>query len=70
MDEKLRIPVKSPDECGDQACAVKVSKKAMTLIKQLCTETNRSQCDVASRLIEWAYDRTEVTDATEGGEDA
>lgn len=66
MDEKLKIPVKSPDECGDQACAVKVSKKAMTLIKQLCAETNRSQCDVASRLIEFAFDRTEVT---EGGED-
>lgn len=60
MNEKLRIPVKSPDECGDQACAVKVSKKAMTLIKQLCAETNRSQCDVTSRLIEFAFDHTEV----------
>ena len=60
MEEKLIIPVKSPDECGDQACAVKVSKKAMTLIKQLCAESNRSQCDVASRLIEFAFDHTEV----------
>ena len=60
MDEKLIIPIKSPDECGDQACAVKVSKKAMTLIKQLCAESNRSQCDVASRLIEFAFDHTEV----------
>lgn len=65
MEEKLIIPVKSPDECGDQACAVKVSKKEMVLIKQLCAETNRSQCDVASRLIEWAYDRTEVDNGTE-----
>lgn len=62
MEEKLIIPVKSPDECGDQACAVKVSKKAMTLIKQLCAETNRSQCDVASRLIEFAFDHTEVVE--------
>ena len=62
MDEKLRIPVKSPDEFGDQACAVKVNKKAMTLIKQLCAETNRSQCDVASRLIEFAFDHTEVVE--------
>ena len=62
MEDKLIIPVKSPDECGDQACAVKVNKKAMTLIKQLCAETNRSQCDVASRLIEFAFDHTEVVE--------
>lgn len=60
MEEKLIIPIKTPDECGDQACAVKVSKKAMTLIKQLCAESNRSQCDAAIRLIEFAFDRTEV----------
>lgn len=68
MEEKLIIPVKSPDECGDQACAVKVSKKAMVLIKQLCAETNRSQCDVASRLIEWAYDHAEVVEDGEADE--
>lgn len=62
MEEKLIIPVKSPDECGDQACAVKVNRKAMMFIKQLCAETNRSQCDVASRLIEFAFDHTEVVE--------
>lgn len=65
MKEKLIIPVKSPDECGEQACVVKVSRKAMMFIKQLCTETNRSQCDVASRMIEWAFDHIEVVEADE-----
>lgn len=60
--ETLKIPVKNPDECGEQACVVKINRKSMAIIKQLCAETNRSQCDVASRLIEFAFDHTEVVD--------
>lgn len=60
--EKLIIPVKDPDEYGEQARVVKVNKKSMALIKELCAKTNRSQCDIASRLIEFAFDNCEVDD--------
>ena len=70
MEEKLRIPKRGADDTKRNTCVVRVSKKAMALINILCADTGRTQSEITSMLIEWAYDRAEVTDAAEGGEDA
>ncbi len=68
MEEKLIIPKRDPDEEKSSSCVVRVSKKALTLINSLCADTNRTQMDIASRLIEWAYDRAEVVEDGETDE--
>lgn len=60
MEEKLRIPKRDPENRGEQIRIVRVSKKALALVNSLCAETNRTQHDIASRLIEWAYEHCEV----------
>lgn len=60
MEEKLRIPKRDPDDRGMNACVIKINRKAHALVNELCSLTNRSQQDVASRLIEWAYERVEI----------
>jgi hypothetical protein len=37
----------------------------MALVMSLCRDTNRSQQDIASRLIEYAYEHAEVVEAKE-----
>ena len=66
MEEKLRIPKRGRED-GRTSCVIRVSKKAMALVNALCADTGRTQTEITSMLIEWAYDRTEVT---EDGENA
>lgn len=60
MNDKLIITVREPDEGGSSANVVRIDKKALALVREVCTETNRTQQDIVSRMIEWAYDRLEI----------
>lgn len=60
MNEKLIITVREPDEGGSSANVVRIDKKALALVREVCAETNRTQQDIVSRMIEWAYDRLEI----------
>ena len=60
MDEKLIIPKRDPNEKTDGTQVIRISKKAFALVNELCADANRTQTDIASRIIEWAYDRCEV----------
>ena len=62
MGDKLIIPKRDPNERTENTQPIRVSKKALALVNELCTDTNRTQTDIASRLIEWAYDHCEVID--------
>lgn len=67
MTDKLIIP---QNKDGDQTTTViRLSRKAFALIDQLSRKSGRSKSDVASRMIEWAYDHTEVEDPPEITED-
>ncbi len=60
MNDKLIITVREPDEGGSSANVVRIDKKALALVREVCAETNRTQQDIVSRMIEWAYDRLEI----------
>lgn len=60
MNDKLIITVREPDEGGSSATFVRIDKKALALVREVCAETNRTQQDIVSRMIEWAYDRLEI----------
>lgn len=60
MNDKLIITVREPDEGGSFANVVRIDKKALALVREVCAETNRTQQDIVSRMIEWAYDRLEI----------
>ena len=59
MDTLIIQATKDADR-GKPANTVRVSKKALTLVNVLCASTGRTQKEIASMLIEWAYDRCEV----------
>lgn len=63
--EKLLIPKFDPSAKSDGGQCVRISRKAMALVMSLCSDTNRSQQDIASRLIEYAYEHAEVVEAKE-----
>jgi hypothetical protein len=54
MNDKLIITVREPDESGSSV------NKALALVLEVCAKTNRTQQDVFSRMIEYAYDRLEI----------
>lgn len=58
--DKLIITVREPDEGGSSANVVRIDKKALALVREISAETNRTQQDIVSRMIEWAYDRLEI----------
>jgi hypothetical protein len=60
MNDKLIITVREPDEGGSSANVVRIDKKALALVREVCAETNRTQQDIVSRMIEFAYDRLEI----------
>lgn len=62
---KLLIPKFDPSTKSDGGQCVRISRKAMALVMSLCSDTNRSQQDIASRLIEYAYEHAEVIEAKE-----
>lgn len=61
----LYIPVRNPDDDRSAGRCIRVSDKAAALVDALCMNTNRTRQDVASRLIEWAFDRTEIQTESE-----
>lgn len=65
MGEKLRIQRKDPESTSSNSTAVRVNRKALALVSDICEKTNRSQLEIASRLIEWAYEHVEVVDDLE-----
>ncbi len=69
MEEKLIIAVRETEKSGSSVNVVKISKKALALVRELCAETNRTQQDIVSRLIEWAYDRVEIQRTEDDGGD-
>ena len=62
MEEKLIFTRKVKKGARRDSCVVRVSKKAMALINCLCAETEQAQQEIASKLIEWAYDHAEVVE--------
>ena len=63
--DKLKIQKRDPQDSSNNSTAVRVNRKALALVTDICEKTNRSQLDIASRLIEWAYEHVEVVDDIE-----
>ena len=60
--DKLKIQKRDPESNYSQSTAVRVNRKALALVSDICEKTNRSQLEIASRLIEWAYEHVEIVD--------
>ena len=60
--DKLKIQRKDPETTHSNSTAVRVNRKALALVTDICEKTNRSQLEIASRMIEWAYEHVEVVD--------
>lgn len=60
--KKLVITKRTPDEYGEQTRTVRVSKRALAIVNELCRSTNRTQQDITSRLIEFAFEHCEVNE--------
>ena len=56
--DKLIIPQNR--DRGQTTTVIRLESKAFALIDLLSRKSGRSKSDVASRMIEWAYDHTEV----------
>jgi hypothetical protein len=63
MPEKLTTP-KAKDE-SDRDVTVWIGRKANALIDEIVKKSGQSKNYVASRMIEYAYDHTEVQDDEE-----
>ena len=59
--DKLIIPRNR--DLSQSTTMLRVDKRAGSFVDQLARETGRSKSYIASRLIEWAYDRTEIQDS-------
>lgn len=62
MNDKLKIPKRNPESTYSQSTTVRVNRKSLALVSDICDKTNRSQMEIASRLIEWAYEHVEIVD--------
>lgn len=56
--DKLIIP--QSESTVQTTTVIRLERKAFALIDLLSRKSGRSKSDVASRMIEWAYDHTEV----------
>ena len=56
--DKLIIP--QSESAAQTTTVIRLERKAFALIDLLSRKSGRSKADVASRMIEWAYDHTEV----------
>ena len=56
--DKLIISVSKSE--NEYTAITRVSQKASALLDDLCKRTNRGKAEIASLLIEWAYDRVEL----------
>lgn len=63
MLEKLTIP-KAKDE-SDRDITIWIGRKANALLDEIVKKSGQSKNYVASRMIEYAYDHTEVPDDDE-----
>lgn len=61
--DKLIIPQNR--DRGQTTTVIRLESKASALIELLSRKSGRSKSDVASRMIEWAYDHTEVEEPAE-----
>lgn len=68
MTDRLIILVHDPDDDHKNSTTCRVKHKTMMLVNDLCSKTGRSQLEIESMLIEWAYDRTDIEDNGCGGD--
>lgn len=47
--DKLIIPKRDTNERTENTQPIRINKKALALVNELCADTNRTQTDIASR---------------------
>lgn len=67
MPDKLII-TRPDDKADGTGQMVRVSAKAYALLESLAKESGRSRSYIANKMIEFAFDRVEITDGEEEGE--
>ena len=67
MQDKLII-TRPDDKADSTGQMVRVSAKAYALLESLAKESGRSRSYIANKMIEFAFDRVEITDGEEEGE--
>ena len=67
MPDKLII-TRPDDKAESNGQMVRVSAKAYALLESLAKESGRSRSYIANKMIEFAFDRVEITDSEEEGE--
>lgn len=65
MQDKLII-TRPDDKAENSGQMVRVSAKAYALLESLAKESGRSRSYIANKMIEFAFDRVEITDEEEG----
>ena len=65
-DIKLLIEVKNSKSSG---CVIQISQKANALLDEVTKKSGNTKANVASRLIEFAYEYVEYVDVNENSED-
>ena len=65
-DIKLLIEVKNSKSSG---CVIQISQKANALLDEVTKKSGNTKANVASRLIEFAYEYVEYVDGNENSED-
>ena len=63
MKRDLTFTVKDRTKTEISTCVIRVNRKACAIVDQLCMETNRSRQEIASKLIEYAYEHCQVLEA-------
>lgn len=61
-NDKLIIEVKTSKQSG---CIINISQKANALLDEIVKKSGNSKSSIASRLIEFAYERVEYDDGAE-----
>ena len=64
MEDKLIIP-KLDENATSSDVMIRVSRKANALVEEIAKQSGQSKAFVASRMIEFAFDRVEVRDGEE-----
>ena len=65
MPDKLII-TRPDDKADSTGQVVRISTKAYALLESLAKESGRSRSYIANKMIEFAFDRVEITDSEEG----
>ena len=67
MEEKLIIP--KAGETENSGFVVRISRKAYLMLTDIVKQSGQSKSFIASRMIEFAFDHTEVNGGEEDGTD-